>query len=187
MTEKINIRNFEHVYKKQLFNSYECREIDALSKELSKTYAGTGSAGNNDYTIRKAIATSIHLSEKTDWLHKKIADFVNEANKNWQFNLKGFYEPLQHLTYSVGGHYKYHTDSCGGIFSMRKISFVAFLSSRSSYSGGLIEFPTEGETSLIQTQGMAVAFPSYLAHRVTPVESGLRKTLVAWISGEPFT
>ena len=36
---------------------------------------------------------------------------------------------------------------------------------------------------LPDARGTVVAFPSFLYHRVTPVTSGLRKALVAWIAG----
>ena len=31
-----------------------------------------------------------------------------------------------------------------------------------------------------------VVFPSYLLHRITPVTSGTRQSLVVWVSGVPF-
>ena len=34
--------------------------------------------------------------------------------------------------------------------------------------------------------GAATVFPSYLAHRVAPVQSGVRRSLVAWAYGPAF-
>jgi PKHD-type hydroxylase len=35
-------------------------------------------------------------------------------------------------------------------------------------------------------QGTALAFPAHLAHRVLPVETGLRRALIAWLHGPAF-
>jgi len=43
-------------------------------------------------------------------------------------------------------------------------------------TGGPIVEPTK-------TKGSVIIFPSYLLHRVTPVTSGLRKSLVLWAGG----
>ena len=37
-----------------------------------------------------------------------------------------------------------------------------------------------------KARGTLVAFPSYVMHRVTPVTSGTRKSLVAWVAGPKF-
>ena len=51
--------------------------------------------------------------------------------------------------------------------------------------GGELEFMSvKGDVS--QVRGTAVIFPSFLVHRVAPVISGVRKSLVSWISGPPF-
>ena len=34
--------------------------------------------------------------------------------------------------------------------------------------------------------GNAIVFPSYIAHRVLPITSGMRHALVAWIHGPAF-
>jgi PKHD-type hydroxylase len=34
--------------------------------------------------------------------------------------------------------------------------------------------------------GNAIVFPSYIAHRVLPITSGMRQALVAWIHGPAF-
>jgi PKHD-type hydroxylase len=43
-----------------------------------------------------------------------------------------------------------------------------------------------GPTCAHRARGTLVAFPSYLLHRVTPITSGTRKSLVAWVSGPVF-
>jgi len=40
--------------------------------------------------------------------------------------------------------------------------------------------------SVPKQKGSAVIFPAYLSHRVTPILSGVRRSLVALIGGPPF-
>jgi PKHD-type hydroxylase len=35
-------------------------------------------------------------------------------------------------------------------------------------------------------RGVVIAFPSYVLHRVTPITSGTRKSVVIWITGPKF-
>ena len=35
-------------------------------------------------------------------------------------------------------------------------------------------------------KGAAIIFPSFYLHRVTPVTSGIRKSFVLWVGGEPY-
>jgi len=57
----------------------------------------------------------------------------------------------------------------------------------SEYGGGELEFPfpdvgIEGQREI----GAAIIFPSYMAHRVSPVTLGVRRSLVAWACGPTF-
>ena len=66
----------------------------------------------------------------------------------------------------------------------RKLSVTVQLSDPSDYEGGHFEF-MEVEQPLPESRdkGTVLIFPSYLQHRVAPVTSGVRKTLVAWFEG----
>ena len=37
-----------------------------------------------------------------------------------------------------------------------------------------------------KARGTLIAFPSYVLHRVAPVTSGIRKSLVIWVAGPEF-
>ena len=72
----------------------------------------------------------------------------------------------------------------------RKLSVVLQLSSQDKYTGGNFEFnapeinPLEIEP--FRQQGSILIFPSFLFHRVTPILSGTRYSLVSWIEGPKF-
>lgn len=66
----------------------------------------------------------------------------------------------------------------------RKLSVTIQLSDANDYKGGFFEFAeVEQPPKIIRDKGSILIFPSYLQHRVTPVTSGLRKSLVAWCEG----
>ena len=63
------------------------------------------------------------------------------------------------------------------------------LSNGDDYEGGdfqLRDGTGEGLDNSIYNRGSILVFPSFLLHRVTPVTSGTRKTLVAWFEGKRF-
>ena len=98
-------------------------------------------------------------------------------------------EPTQFLSYPVGGHYIEHNDSEtfeNGEWKRianRDISILFYLND--NYTGGELEFTTLGLTIKPKT-GMMIAFPSYkeFAHKVHPVISGTRYSLVSWLETE---
>lgn len=69
----------------------------------------------------------------------------------------------------------------------RKLSMVIQLSDPSEYEGGeLLLHLGNNPTRIERKKGLAVFFPSYILHEVTPVTKGERYSLVAWVHGKPF-
>lgn len=89
---------------------------------------------------------------------------------------------------SQTGHYDWHEDNCW--FPAvdrqtpwdRKLSVVVALSNPKEYEGGKLEL-CNVEKHDFGAQGDLIIFPSLLRHRVTPVTSGVRYTLVSWAVG----
>ena len=68
---------------------------------------------------------------------------------------------------------------------LRKLSFTLQLSDENEYGGGELQLITD-DRRMIQvpkTKGLLVVFKSDMLHRVRPVKSGLRKSIVGWITG----
>ena len=71
----------------------------------------------------------------------------------------------------------------GDTSSLRKISFTLLLND--SYEGGKLTFNLIPEMSQRNSEiGDMIIFPSYLEHKVEPITSGVRWSLVGWISGD---
>jgi PKHD-type hydroxylase len=72
--------------------------------------------------------------------------------------------------------------------SHRKISITIQMSESDEYAGGDLELWTGGKESIKapRGKGVAVLFPSYILHRVSPVTDGIRKSLVLWVGGSHY-
>ncbi len=80
------------------------------------------------------------------------------------------------------------------IGQVRKISMTCNLSLPNEYTGGNLKFDfgphhvgeRYHEVEEIRPQGSVVVFPSWLPHCVTPIETGVRYSLVLWSLGRPL-
>jgi PKHD-type hydroxylase len=140
--------------------------------------------------IRKSKISWIDIQDDTKWIFDRLALASLEANveMNWNFDLIGFGDTLQYTKYDGEdkGHYSWHADIGQGV-SHRKLSIIVQLSDEDEYEGGNVELKVGSRDIVLpKTKGSVVVFPSFVLHRVLPVTSGIRKSLVAWISGPNF-
>jgi PKHD-type hydroxylase len=123
----------------------------------------------------------------TAWIFDRIKFFVNIYNEAFGFKLVEQPDCLQLTRYGPGQCYQWHMDIGPREMSLRKISSTVELAA-GGYSGGKLELffgAVGGRFSL--GLGDVIVFPSFVMHRVLPIESGVRWSLVSWMSGkEPF-
>ena len=73
------------------------------------------------------------------------------------------------------------------VLNTRKLSSILFLSDPNEYVGGqLVMQYSKEDFKIEQKYGRMVVFPSFIMHKVTPIESGVRNSLVNWFSGPPI-
>ena len=104
------------------------------------------------------------------------------------YDLVGITHTLQLIRYSaseeIPGHYDWHVDAGNGESATRKISLTVQLTDPYKYKGCDLEvFDHGGQIIASREQGAVSLFPSYMPHRVTPIEQGERYALVIWIHG----
>lgn len=97
---------------------------------------------------------------------------------------------LTHYKEKRKGHYSWHQDtfftgSPTPTMTHRKLSSVTQLSAGESYEGGDLELDCNNppDRNLLRRQGTQIFFPSFAHHRVTPLTSGERFSLVSWFEG----
>lgn len=172
----------------EVFTEDDLKIIDEVINEIGLEAAGVYANDDSLDTIRKTNIAWLPGSEKTESIYRKVANMVRDANDNHFHWALEFVETLQYGEYKDGGHYNYHTDSPinGKDNSNRKLSFSILLNDPSEYEGGELEIPTPEAGKMTIQKNSALFFPSYMPHRVCPVTSGVRKSLVGWACGPNF-
>jgi len=172
-------------------NGFTTQEIDTIvngSLEYEFKKAIIMDEGNTD-KFRKSNIKWLPFDSKWEWVIDKIMSQVTEANKTiWNFDLKSIIDNIQYTEYEGnGGHYDWHLDIGPGSISHRKISITIQLSDPEEYVGGDLQIMTGSEyTTVPRGKGTVVIFPSFLLHRVVPLTSGNRKSLVLWVGGDHY-
>lgn len=140
--------------------------------------------------IRRSQVSWLTKTDQTSWIFQKLSNIASSLNAQYfRFDLTGFGENLQLTNYeqSYNGMYGWHVDYGGKLSPSRKLSLVLQLTDPSQYEGGNLQIMTSDQPMNVRKQlGLVVAFPSYVLHQVTPVTSGSRQSLVAWITGPEF-
>lgn len=144
------------------------------------------------------------------WLGGFMWHYVQRANReNFLYDLRNIDgESMQYTQYGPGEFYSWHNDAglaCHykpqavgnrvdglandfvneNIELVRKLSFVLQLSDPDDYEGGNLQLLDEGGKSYFapRKRGTVILFDSRTQHRVLPVKSGLRKSIVGWVVG----
>ena len=174
------------------FTDAEIEQIKTLCDALPIEKAVIGGV-EEDADIAGIRTSSISWLPKTsesEWVYERLAFIARKLNAEfYNFDLYGFVEHMQFTVYdgSESGHYTWHLDFSNTSASPRKFSLVLQLSDPNEYEGGELQLHTKPEVeSVDRKKGLVAAFPSWTLHRVTPVTSGIRKTLVVWVAGPQF-
>ena len=164
---------------------HKSANVDAILNIASRetvTDATTFGGMNNEHR-RSKIAWLTGDSE----IMSLVWPYVESASKVMDIVCNGLAE-FQYTEYhgTQNAKYDWHHDvdwnNSNG--RDRKLSLTIQLSDPSDYEGGHFEFmEVEQPLSESRDKGTVLIFPSYLQHRVAPVTSGVRKSLVAWFEG----
>lgn len=144
-----------------------------------------------DHNIRRSELVWIDDVENADWVMDQLIDVVRHANRDvYHFDLTEFAESAQIARYGSErqGHFDWHSDiGEGPIARKRKLTVVVQLSDPADYAGGTLDvMASTAMTHAAKERGTATVFPSYLLHRVTPVDQGERYSLTVWAHGPAF-
>jgi PKHD-type hydroxylase len=146
--------------------------------------------GVNDGSIRKSKLKWLPDTKDSAWFYTKMFELANIANNDcYKFRLHYAEDHMQYTLYegNSNGKYDWHIDIGSGVNALRKLSAVLLLTDPSEFTGGELQiFSTNVPVTVPLVKGSIVFFPSFLLHRVTPVTSGERKTLVFWMGGDHY-
>lgn len=185
--QRNNVNHFNYYYFTNVFTNQEIEKIIEIGESQPKIKGTTVGEDVSQQVSEYRVSDISWLSNntKTNWLFDRIADLAIKANTEmWNFDIWDFQDDLQYTSYyGNGGHYDWHADLGVGI-SNRKLSIVLQLSNADEYEGGELQMNTGGSIiNVPKEKGLICFFPSFLLHRVTPLSSGLRRSLVTWLCG----
>jgi len=176
-----------------IFTPEQCQNIINMGHQQKAEEAKVGHKDGRDgkYDTKKRITTISWIPfAAMPEMYKIIERTMKQVNGN-HFGYEGMTitEPAQFTEYPKGGFYDWHMDAevnCHYEPPVRKISMTILLSNPSEFTGGDLEFMTEGNKPPNLIQGQAIFFCSLLRHRVNKVKKGTRRSLVMWFGGTPF-
>ena len=128
----------------------------------------------------------------THWVGGFIWHYVMRTNReNFLYDISHIqYNNIQFSRYEEGDFYTWHLDQdvksmISSDQEVRKLSFSLQLSKDEDYVGGILEFTdVDNETFIApRDRGCLIIFDSRTIHRVSPIESGVRESLVGWVVG----
>jgi PKHD-type hydroxylase len=136
------------------------------------------------------------VGQDNQWFITRINEALEQANKAFfGFDLYG-YSYFQYAEYegTENGKYDAHTDL---IFSRdkpsymvdtRKLSLSLLLSEpeKDFIGGEFFIHLSQNPTLHNLKRGQMIVFPSFMLHGVSPVLSGIRKSIVIWVEGPKF-
>ena len=183
-----------------------CSDLEQYDRDLDAS-----EIVNKHDRINKNIRNSKNAwIPTTHWVGGFIWHYIQKANReNFLYDLTNIdAETIQYTEYGPGQFYTWHKDqdlesfytpvNTGGMGSdigadivanqgrlIRKLSFSVQLSGPEEYTGG--EFQclngSGGSYFVPKERGTVVVFDSRVVHRVRPVKTGVRKSLVGWVVG----
>jgi predicted 2-oxoglutarate/Fe(II)-dependent dioxygenase YbiX len=196
-TQQLARWTYPFVYWDNFLSDGELKDIEdwCLAQGVTDSMTiGSGDQGN--MTEARKSKSRIHNFDFNNlWIFEKLRIMSEHVNTEFfNFDLLGF-DYFQYAEYQgEGSHYDYHTDLIYGhdlpsyMVYPRKLSFSLILSDSSEYTGGEFQFITDTSfpVTVEQRKGRLIAFPSWVLHRVAPLKSGIRKSIVWWVTGPKF-
>ncbi|MDE8650511.1 2OG-Fe(II) oxygenase [Novosphingobium album (ex Liu et al. 2023)] len=170
-------------------SSEECDLIASRATHYPQQDATVGFSDNkrDDLEYRASSVRWLDVQQEAA-IVARIMAFVHSSNRtNFGVDIVAPFD-LQFTEYRAAnnGHYDWHQDVW--LESPRpydrKLSVVVQLSEADEYAGGEFEFfGLQHPGSTFAARGSLLIFPSFLQHRVRPVLSGIRRSLVTWVEG----
>ena len=159
--------------------------LEEMLKQVNTLPTRPGTIGTDSREDKSVRDCSMSILPWFHWISSIMHSIMLGANTNYfKFDLDHLELPgIQIIKYDRDGHYEWHRDGQNG--KTRKLSMSLVLND--DYTGGEIELEAKPDAIIFDPRaGEAIVFPSWLPHRVRPVKTGHRISLVAWMNGPDF-
>jgi len=185
----VNIENKQEVLcVENFFTKKELSNIISMCDILPKLQGTVGEIESNQIADKRKSNINFLDDPEFSWLYAKLCVAINHVNStNYNKILYGL-EPIQYSEYDSGyaGFYGIHVDVNPDtqLALRRSLSFSVQLSDANTYTGGELKIYYKDKIVIGNKNiGDITFFDSSYPHEVTPVTSGIRKSLVGWVLG----
>ena len=166
--------------------------LDEILKQVKELTYGRSRTGNPGSEVENEIRTSTQSWLCWDtWIAGIMHNmFISANNDYFHYDLDHFDSGIQATKYEVGQEYNWHVDtgpedSVGKLPRKLSMSFVL----GENFEGGELQIFHPPEHRVVTHNlkpGTVCIFPAWISHRVKPITSGTRYSLVAWMNGPDF-
>ena len=163
-----------------------------IENQKEKTLIESGIVRSNNAGYDKDFRYSSQANvSSSNPVVEKIRELSRYANENYfRINISKYSHENHFVQYDVNGKFDAHSDIIWradvdnlDMYPVRKITCVTLLND--DFAGGKLALWYTGQRySFPFNKGDVIMFPSYVQHKVDPVESGVRYSLVSWSYGE---
>lgn len=175
---------------KSPFTPIQLNPIISTLKQEVKPFFDSGLRNREDDSINRQSWSFLDINNTKPYepFLFPLREMILRANKSYGFELEKLLELRLYEYSSSNKSLDWHMDLGVKEYSRRKLSFSLNLCSPNEYTGGNLNvFLDVGENfTPAKDYGVITFFPSYLLHKVTPIKSGLRTTIVGMLGGKPF-
>lgn len=166
------------------------KKID--SKNLSPSLVFKNKKIERDEKLRKSSSLLFNYRKLEKKLHQTAYQNMKSLDESIPKKHFGAVEILQFASYQKGDFFDWHTDSYtqSKKDKNRTLTMVIALSHPDEYQGGhleLIDYRNNKIKIDNLEKGELIIFPSDYLHRVSPVRSGKRLTITAWLMSGVMT
>jgi PKHD-type hydroxylase len=175
-------------------DAFSPQEMDSLVRlgdglALEKAELSGGGYEN----LRSTQVAWVPRGSQTEDLYRRMEEFVLQINARFfRFDLSGL-AMFQYALYGgpQGGHFDWHKDygrdRSDPLQEPRKVTLSLQLSADTDYEGCDLQVRAGNQIDTApRTRGSLIAFPANVLHQVTPIRSGVRRSLVVWAVGPEF-
>ena len=204
------LKNDYYYYSEALSHTF-CNDIIKMGNKINLGQARTGGYDEKDLRDKKKLKKLKNIRDSFVsfldewWIQRILKGYLIHANREAQWNFDiDLTEKMQFTRYAHNQYYHWHRDGWHQPYNnpktpdlngrIRKLSMVVQLSDPNDYTGGELEFGWAEPSKKLKImkvpefkfKGSVIVFPSFIFHRVRPVLSGIRYSLVLWSVGAPF-
>ena len=179
--------SFTYTIEPNFLTKEECNEILNFSlNELILEPSGIISTymdGNINTNIRKSNQVFFPYYTKFPFLLEKMSKLLNKHIFIKGFNLDFEHSQFQFTEYHTGDYFNWHTDADGEKVKDYDRYCSVIIQLNDEYDKGDLQIKdNKNETLTVEKGGgNLILFLSNIEHRVIPIKSGIRYTLVNWV------